>query len=369
MIEISVKKQLGAVSIQAEFSIDTPGITVIFGASGAGKTSVINMVAGLVQPDEGRIRLHGTTLFDSQARVNVAKHLRRIGYVFQDGRLFPHLNVEQNLVYGSRHHASSRSVTPNTSISLSEVSELLGISHLFERRPAQLSGGEKQRVAIGRALLARPRLLLMDEPLASLDGPRKNELLPYIASLSGKFGVPVIYVTHSMNEILRLADQVLYMHDGAAIDFGRTEDVLNGSALQRYLPSEESGSVLHATVVSSEPDVSFCKLDGSSTVLNVSRGGLAVGTELRFRIAAEDVIISRCLPSCTSVQNIIETQIVGFQETHLGLVEMDLDIGHGLKARVSSKAWEALELKVGRTVYALIKSAAITRNSVVLGSR
>ncbi|MCA1755087.1 MAG: molybdenum ABC transporter ATP-binding protein [Spirochaeta sp.] len=245
MIEISVKKQLGSVGIRAAFSISAPGITAIFGDSGAGKTSVINMIAGLIRPDEGSVRVHGTTLFDSKSRVNVAMHKRRIGYVFQDGRLFPHLDVKQNLLYGAHNRTSRATLNENqdgaesggplTSRSLSDVGELLGITHLFVRRPGQLSGGEKQRVAIGRALLANPRLLLMDEPLASLDAPRKNELLPYIARLPAEVGVPVIYVTHSMDEIERLADQVLYMRDGIATEFGPTEEVLNkpGSSYRR----------------------------------------------------------------------------------------------------------------------------------------
>ncbi len=198
-------------------------MTAIFGPSGAGKTSVINMVAGLLKPDEGRVAVNGCVLFDSKNRIDLPPERRRIGYVFQDGRLLPHLSVKKNLTYGmKRTPLSLRYVT------LEKVVELLGIGHLLYRRPARLSGGEKQRVAIGRALLTSPSLLLMDEPLASLDPERKREVLPFILQMSRAFSIPILYVTHAMDEILHLADQVVLLEEGRVSAAGPAKEIMTG---------------------------------------------------------------------------------------------------------------------------------------------
>jgi molybdate transport system ATP-binding protein len=202
-------------------------VTALFGRSGAGKTSVIDMVAGLVRPDQGRIAVNGSRLFDSALGIHLPVEKRRIGYVFQDGRLFPHLNVLSNLTYGMRlTPAAERFVT------LEQVTELLGIGHLLQRRPARLSGGEKQRVAIGRALLTSPSLLLMDEPLASLDPPRKAEVLPFIERLGREFAVPILYVTHSMDEILALARDLVVLEGGRVLASGGVREVLSRPDIQ-----------------------------------------------------------------------------------------------------------------------------------------
>jgi len=217
MLAVSVEKRLGEFTLTAKF--ETAGVvTALFGPSGAGKTSIVNMIAGLVTPDRGRIALDDTVLFNSATRRNVPAHRRRIGYVFQEGRLFPHLTVAQNLDYGRWMAGLARDPAE-----ADRIIALLDIGPLLRRRPGRLSGGERQRIAIGRALLMRPRLLLLDEPLASLDRARKLEILPYLARLRDEAKVPMIYVSHQAGEILRIASQVVRIEDGQVFAVGGLE--------------------------------------------------------------------------------------------------------------------------------------------------
>jgi molybdate transport system ATP-binding protein len=217
MLSVDVEKRLGEFSIAAKFE-SADGVTALFGPSGSGKTSIVNMIAGLVTPDRGRIALGDAVLFDNAARVNVPAHKRRIGYVFQEGRLFPHLTVAQNLDYG--RWMSGVESDPDER---KRILALLNIGHLLTRRPGKLSGGERQRVAFGRALLMKPRLLLLDEPLASLDRARKLEILPYLARLRDEAKVPMIYVSHQAGEIAKLASQVVRIEDGRVLASGGLE--------------------------------------------------------------------------------------------------------------------------------------------------
>ena len=217
MLAVDVAKRLGEFNLAAKFEA-AGGATALFGPSGAGKTSLVSMIAGLLAPDRGRIMLDDTVLFDSEAGINLPAHRRRIGYVFQEGRLFPHMTVEQNLDYGRRMQRLSRDAAE-----LARIVALLDIGDLLRRRPGKLSGGERQRVAIGRALLMKPRLLLLDEPLASLDRARKLEILPYLARLRDEAKVPMIYVSHQAGEILRIASQVVQIEDGRVVGVGGVE--------------------------------------------------------------------------------------------------------------------------------------------------
>ena len=231
-LSVDIKHRLGAFELDAAFE-SSGRLTALFGASGSGKTSLVNIIAGLIRPAKGRIAADGRVLVDTAKRIFVPKHRRRIGYVFQDARLFPHMSVRQNLAYGGwfaprgERHAEK-----------SAVVELLGIGGLLDRRPNLLSGGEKQRVAIGRALLANPRLILMDEPLASLDEARKAEILPYIERLRDETMVPIVYVSHSVAEVARLATDVVVMKDGKVVASGPTADIMQRLDL---LPDEERG--------------------------------------------------------------------------------------------------------------------------------
>lgn len=220
MLSVAVEKTLGAFHIDAQFETG-PGLTALFGRSGSGKTSIINMIAGLLTPDKGRIGFGDQVLFDAKSRINIPPHKRRFGAVFQDGRLFPHLSVRQNLEYGRWMHRMRSDKT-----TFDHMVALLDLSHLLIRRPGGLSGGERQRVAIGRALLFAPRLLLLDEPFASLDEPRKAEILPYLERLRAEFGVPMIYVSHHIEEVRRIADTVVLIEAGRVTANGRPQTIL-----------------------------------------------------------------------------------------------------------------------------------------------
>jgi molybdate transport system ATP-binding protein len=221
MLAVEVEKQLGDFSLDVRFRTEG-GITAVFGPSGAGKTTLVNMISGLVAPDRGRIALDDKVLFDSGARIDLPPHQRHIGYVFQEGRLFPHLSVRRNLDYGRRMRGLAQDAAQ-----MQRIVGLLDIGHLLERRPGKLSGGERQRIAIGRALLMRPRLLLLDEPLASLDAARKREILPYLERLRDEVGVPMVYVSHQAAELRRIATAVV------RLDAGRVEAVGGQELLDR----------------------------------------------------------------------------------------------------------------------------------------
>jgi len=208
MLAVEIEKRLGDFTLSARFE-SAGGITAVFGPSGAGKTTLVNAIAGLIAPDRGRIAIDGTVLFDSERRINLPPHRREIGYIFQEGRLFPHLSVSHNLDYGRRMRG-----LPEDAKQLERIVSLLDIGHLLERRPGKLSGGERQRVAIGRALLTRPRLLLLDEPLASLDAARKREILPYLERMRDEVGVPMVYVSHQAAELRRIATSVVRLEAG-----------------------------------------------------------------------------------------------------------------------------------------------------------
>jgi len=214
VLALEVEKQLGALALAVRFQI-AGGVTALFGPSGAGKTSLVNMIAGLLKPDRGSIVLDDTTLFDAAKTIDVPPHRRRIGYVFQEGRLFPHLSVRQNLDYGRRMSGQPRDVSE-----FERIAALLGITHLLQRRPRMLSGGERQRVAIGRALLMQPRLLLLDEPLASLDAGHKGEILPYLVRLRDEARVPMVYVSHDAAEMRQVATQIVMLRQGRVTSFG-----------------------------------------------------------------------------------------------------------------------------------------------------
>jgi molybdate transport system ATP-binding protein len=227
MLAVDVEKRLGDFTLAARFET-AAGVTGVFGASGSGKTTLVNIIAGLLRPDRGRIRLGDTVLFDSAAGIDMPAHRRRIGYVFQEGRLFPHLTVKANLDYGRRMNR-----LPADDAEMLRVIELLDIKHLLDRRPGKLSGGERQRVAVGRALLMQPRLLLLDEPLASLDTARKREILPYLERLRDVSGIPMVYVSHHPGELRRLANTVVRLDSGRVAAIGGKEllDAVDADAL------------------------------------------------------------------------------------------------------------------------------------------
>lgn len=355
MIEVGVYKKQGEFVVDASFRSDRAAVTVLFGRSGAGKTSVVNMVAGLSCPDKGYIRLNGFSLFDSAKRTNLPPEKRRIGYIFQDGRLFPHMTVRRNLMYGMKLPAPKDRL-----IGFDQVVELLGLPHLLSRKPATLSGGEKQRVAIGRALLTSPRLLLMDEPLASLDQARKAEVMPFIGKLPPILSIPIIYVTHSIDEVLQLADDMVLMNCGKSMIAGKMPEVIQRLEFQDVIGKQEAFSVVSMVVKHHDAFAGLTLLQGPAARLKVPLMNCATGEAVRIRIRARDVAISLDPPLNISVQNILMGIIVGVDMNDDFLVDVTLNVGFTLLAQVTTKAKNDLNLMVGRHVFALIKSVNIS---------
>lgn len=237
MLNLQITHRQGQFALDVAFQAPGTGVTALYGPSGAGKTSIVNMVAGLLRPDAGHISINGLCLFDATQHIHLPPEKRRIGYVFQEGRLFPHLSVRANLTYGMR-----LTPAPMRFVDVDQVVGLLGIGHLLNRRPAGLSGGEKQRVAIGRALLTSPAMLLMDEPLASLDAARKAEVIPFIKQLGAHFSIPVLYVSHELDELLALADHMVVLAEGRVVTSGAPKALVAGTELSTVWNATEQAA-------------------------------------------------------------------------------------------------------------------------------
>lgn len=354
MLTLDFSQRLGELQLDVQTTLPAQGITAIFGLSGAGKTSLINAIGGLTRPDRGRIVLNDRTLVDTATGLFLPAEKRRIGYVFQDARLFPHYRVRGNLQYGM-----AASMRPQ----FETIVELLGIAPLLNRLPLTLSGGEKQRVAIGRALLTAPELLLMDEPLASLDLPRKRELLPYLERLARDVNIPILYVSHSMDEILRLAGQVLVLDNGQVLACGGLEEVWASSALRPWLQREDQSSVLRVSVIEHHERYAMSALRLGDQRLWVSRVNAPAGSLLRIRINAADVSLVLQPPKNSSIRNILPAQVVECLDVD-EQVDVKLTVGdHILWARITPWARDELVIKPGQWVYAQVKSVSISRDT------
>ncbi|HKH67072.1 MAG TPA: molybdenum ABC transporter ATP-binding protein [Reyranella sp.] len=352
-VEVDIDHARDSFRIAARFSA-APGLTALFGRSGAGKTTLIDIVGGLVRPDRGRVAVDGQVLVDTERGIFVPSHHRRIGYIFQDSRLFPHLSVRRNLLYGRWFNRDAG----GTSADLTSVVDLLGIGHLLERRPASLSGGEKQRVAIGRALLAHLQLLLMDEPLAALDEARRAEILPYIERLRDEMGVPILYVSHSVAEVARLATTVVILTDGKVTAVGPVADILP------LADSGDGGSVLDATVARHDEAFQLSVLTSAAGELQVPRLSAPVGAPVRAYIRARDVMLSLKPPEEISALNVLAGRITAVEAgTGSAQAEVKLDCsGAALTARLTAKSVQRLALAPGKPVYAVIKSVSFERS-------
>ena len=361
MLEVDVRHDIDDFRLEARFTADT-GLTALFGRSGSGKTTLVNLLAGLLRPAAGRIAVGGVVLFDAQAGIDVATERRRLGYVFQEARLFPHLSVRSNMTYGMRL------VPPGERHQdFAHVAELLDLGDFLERRPRNLSGGEKQRVAIGRALLASPRLLLMDEPLASLDAARKNEIMPYIERLRDELGLPIVYVSHAMDEVIRLADTMVVLSAGRAVASGPVEEIMSRLDLRPLTGRYEAGAVFAATVAGQDGEFGLTELAFAGNRLVVPRLDLPEGARLRVRIRARDVSLSLGPPQDISVLNVLEGKISEIDMGEGSQADVLMDVGAPLIARITRKSVGELGLQPGRTVHALIKAVAVDRHS--LGGR
>lgn len=349
MMEIRLKKDFGSFNIDVDFSAPEAGITVLAGASGSGKTTIINMIAGLVKPDSGRVFVRGRTLFDSNKKINCPVNRRRCGYIFQDGRLFPNMNVRKNLLYGNRSESPK----------LNETAELLGIEHLLNRMPAKLSGGEKQRVSIGRALLMEPDILLMDEPLASLDDARKTELIEYIDRLPEQFNIPIFYVTHSMEEIIRLSDELIRIDNGRITGKHLEDGAYTNLGIQ-YIDGEYS-SVYECTMISYERESALIEAEFACGVFYIPSDKPKSGG-FRAAVNASDVIIALEEPIDISANNIFKGTVAQIEEGKEGGIIVSGDLGGApIVSCITRKSLERLGLKIGMEAFFIVKSAAILR--------
>ncbi|WP_322867763.1 molybdenum ABC transporter ATP-binding protein [Aquicoccus sp. G2-2] len=359
-LTVSLKHNFPGFSLDVAFTAP-PGLTVLFGPSGSGKTTIINALAGLFQPHTGEIRISDQTLFDSARTLCLPPSKRRLGYIFQEPRLFPHLTVEQNLLYGRRFAPKNL-----PSESPGHIIDMLGIGHLLPRRPAGLSGGEQARVAIGRAVLASPQLILADEPLSALDEARKAEILPYFERLRDELSLPILYVSHSAAEVARLATTIIVLEHGRVTRSGTAADVL-GDPHVAPMGIREVGAVLEATVTAHHED-GLTELCAGDARLFLPRAPQAPGEQIRIRIAAHDVILSLGKPAGLSALNILEGQVEAIRAGAGPGVLVSLQTSAGrVLARITRRSADALGLAQGTHCHAVIKSVAIAPQDISPG--
>ncbi len=352
MLTLRLRRRLGAF----EFDVDlgcSAAVTAVFGRSGSGKTSLLDMVAGLLRPEEGRVELDGEVLYDAAEGIDLPPEARRLGYVFQQDLLFPHLSVGDNLRFGyDLLPAAERRFEPG------RIAELLEIGPLLERRSQNLSGGERQRVALGRALLVSPRLLLMDEPLASLDQGLKSRIIPYLRHVRSDLGIPVLYVSHSVAEILELTNQVIVLDQGRAIAHG---DFFRIASDPQVLPLvDEFGfeNVLPVEIAASDQATGVCRARCAGQDLRIPYCDRPVGTRLFVGLRADDVILTRMAPEGLSVRNALAGKVTEIAE--VGATRLVyIDVGHRIAAKVTPEAVEELGLAPGQPVFCLMKTHSL----------
>lgn len=353
-ISVLLRHDFGGFTLDAAFEVPHSGITALFGPSGSGKTSIVNAIAGLLKPKQGRIVLGDDVVLDTQADVFVPPRLRRIGYVFQDSRLFPHLSVENNLRFGWR-----RSATRAEESEFSRIVSLLGLEPLLSRRPLKLSGGEKSRVALGRALLSAPRLLLLDEPLSALDGARKAEIMPYLERLRDEAKLPMLYVSHSLDEVARLADDVIVLKAGRIVAQGAVFDMLARLELPELTGTPSYGAVIDTRVVAHRDDgLSVLGFDGGEIIVPLLQ--VPVASRLRVRIRAEDVMLATEEPRGISANNVVRCTVTAIRDTGASHADVALLCGSAhLLARITPASVKRLALVPGSTVFAIAKSVIV----------
>ena len=352
-LHVSVSKRWPGLALQAEFAAPVPGVVALFGRSGSGKTTLVNIISGLLAPDAGEVRLDDAVLTDTRARIAVPPERRRIGYVFQDARLFPHLTVAGNLRYGAR-----RALGP-AAIGFEEVTALLGLAPLLGRRPRQLSGGERQRVSLGRALLSQPRLLLLDEPLASLDAARREEVLPYLESLRDRLAIPMVYVSHQFEEVLRLATHLVLVDGGRVPAHGTVNEMSLRPELTSIIGTELVGAVVEGVVTRLDPALGTAELAVGRGTLQVSLSGVDPGARVRLQLLARDVILATQPVQGLSVRNALAGTVIAIEDDGRGAVLVRCDVGGAvLLARITTGARQALKLRRGDAVWALVKAVS-----------
>lgn len=356
-LEVALFHRFEGFALGVEFEAPA-GVTALFGRSGSGKSTVVNAVAGLLRPERGRIVAVGEVLLDTDAGRMVPAHRRRMGYVFQDGRLFPHLTVRQNLLYG-------RWFAPKgAGADFGRIVDLLGIGALLERRPGALSGGEKQRVAIGRAILSNPRLLLMDEPLAALDEARKAEILPYLERLRDELALPILYVSHSLAEVARLATTVVLLEAGRVVAAGPVGEVLADPGVAPAMGLREAGAVITARLAAQEED-GLSRLDHAGGAIFLPRVAAPLGASLRLRILARDVMIAVERPAGISALTVLAGVVEEVRTGEGPGAMVRLRVGdEALLARITQRSARMLDLAPGRAVFAVLKAVSVAQGDV-----
>jgi molybdate transport system ATP-binding protein len=355
-IQVRFQLDYGAFQLAVDLSLPGSGITVLFGHSGSGKTTLLRCIAGLEHAPQGFLEINGKVWQDSEKGMFVPTHKRSLGYVFQEANLFPHLSVAGNLQFGLKR--IGKSSRPDN---LQQILELLGIGHLLDRMPDKLSGGERQRVAIARALVLNPEVLLMDEPLASLDLKRKQEILPYLIRLHQETNIPILYVTHSQQEVAQLADYLVILDEGRELASGSLSEML--SRLDVTMAHEREASTVWEVIISeheAEYHLTHVVFDGSN--LSLPMIDAPIGVPLRVQIYARDVSIVLEAPKATSILNVLSATISGITVDQGGRCVVQLQVGKGaqlLLAHITSKSAQLLKLSIGMSVYIQIKGTSI----------
>lgn len=352
MIEIDLVKAQGNLDIQIHCKL-VDKVTGVFGRSGAGKTTLLNMIAGLTQPDVGRIVVEGEVVFDSELGINRPLYQRRISTVFQDSRLFPHLNVSDNLNYGFKQLQPQQ-----RQFSFKQVLELLEIGDLIKQKPHQLSGGEKQRVALGRALLASPRLLLLDEPLASLDVRLKYQILPFLQRIKKEMQMPMIFVSHALNEILYLTSKIAMLESGKLLAVGEFNQVIHDPSVLALAQSLGLENVLYATIVSHHPEQSMTLASIGEQQISVPLIEATIGTSISIAVAASAVALSSQRLAGISIQNQLVGTVTAIQEVG-SRVLVSVNIGAELIAEITVKALADMHITLGCQVICLFKMQGV----------
>ena len=357
-IAVNIEKTMGDFQLNTEFYADI-GITAIFGPSCAGKSTLVNLIAGLVKPDTGYIKILNEVIFESQQKINVPANKRGIGFVFQDARLFPHMKVESNLKYSNRFgrkgHLSS----------FTEIVEVLNLGLILHRLPGNLSGGEKQRVAIGRALLSNPKILILDEPLTGLDEGLKAEVIPYLEFLRDNFKIPILYISHSQSEVVRLSDRIVVLEKGRILEQGKTLQILSSFSVAKKLGLRDLSSFVEAKVSKHASD-GITELDFAGSKLFLPKIDAILGSKVYLRILAKDITLAIEKPKKISALNILQVKV---DEVILGngpgaIVGIEVG-GHKLTTRITQRSLNAMNLKLGQTCFAFLKTVSVATSDII----
>ena len=359
MLSVEIKKALETLTLDVKFEVNAGTVTALFGKSGAGKTTTVHSIAGLIKPDDGEITLNNKVLFNHNLRTNLPVYSRKIGFVFQGARLFPHMTVNKNLLFGL-----PRPNKIHKKITLDMVTKLLDLSSLLDRRPQTLSGGERQRVSIGRALLSQPELLLMDEPLSSIDLHLRAEILPFIQKIVAEVQIPVIYVTHSIEEAIYLADNMVLISEGQILQEGSVEAVMNRLDLYPVTGRYDSGTVISAQFLNYDKDFDIGELKFPGGLLKVPGLNGKIGDNFRAHVKARDVSVSLKKPKDVSILNLFNGKIIDIRIDNSPQVDILIDIGIPLIARITRKSLSELQLTKGTKLFTMVKAVAIDKKSI-----